>query len=386
MQGVVLTLEVLLDDAFQLVIAACSDTEDDVPLFEAVKGLGCVSKALLRQLHRLRPLVSVRSLAIVQRPAHGPWRVMLSYKGELMAAVVEQAQLGRVRSINSVCTSLAPAAARRVVPELLGAGCSLLKLSLSYVKLNGTWAATFGEAAVFSAVLRELHLQDCGLLGPFPELRLPALQELNLMGNQLCGGLELLQGCRALRRLNLSSNRLTGGLEQLPSCTALRALYLANNFVTGNLESLRDCTALLGLHLCNNQLTGGLEPLQNCKSMQCLSLNSNQFTGGLDALRGCTALEELILHNNQLTGGLEPLRGCTALQQLWLSNNHLTGGLNPLLGCTELHTLDFEDNPKLVPSDEDRAHFEKQCVVEECEEEEGDSGGGEGGDGNEEDV
>ena len=95
------TLDMLPDDIFLQVIAAFSDTEDGVPLFDAVKGLGCVSKALLQQLHRLRPLVGVWSLAVVQLPAHGPWRVVLLYEGELTAAVVGQARQGPVHSINS---------------------------------------------------------------------------------------------------------------------------------------------------------------------------------------------------------------------------------------------------------------------------------------------
>ena len=54
------TLTSLPDDALQLVIVACSNTARPftaygVPHFMAVKGLAC-SKALLRQLHRLRGL------------------------------------------------------------------------------------------------------------------------------------------------------------------------------------------------------------------------------------------------------------------------------------------------------------------------------------------
>ena len=97
----VVTLASLPDEILHLVIAAC-DYEDGVPLFKAVKGLGCVSKGMRQQLHRLQPLVGVLSLTVVQRPAHGPWRVTLLYMGELMEAVVEQAWQGRVRMINVV--------------------------------------------------------------------------------------------------------------------------------------------------------------------------------------------------------------------------------------------------------------------------------------------
>ena len=100
--AVAVTLDALPDDALQQIIAACGDTaEAGVPLFEAVKSLACLSKALLQQLHRLRPPVGVQSLTVVQRPARGPWRVALLYKGELTAAVVEQARQGRVHSIDS---------------------------------------------------------------------------------------------------------------------------------------------------------------------------------------------------------------------------------------------------------------------------------------------
>ena len=219
--AIVASLASLPDDMLLLVVGAFSETEDDVPLFVAVKGLGCLSKGMRQQLHRLRPLVGVQSLAVllavVQRPTHGPWRVTLLYTGELTEAVVDQARQGRVRSTDSRFTmrSLAPAVARRVVPELLGAGSSLLDLKLDLLTLYDTWASPFGEVAVCSAVLRSLSLRCCGLRGPLPELRLPALQKLDLYNNWHTGGLEPLRGCTALRDLDLGYNKLTGGLEPL---------------------------------------------------------------------------------------------------------------------------------------------------------------------------
>ena len=203
------TLDALADDALQQIVAACGNG-NDMPLFEAVKGLACLSNALLQQLHRLRPLVGIRSLAVVQRPAHGPWRVALLYRGKLTAAVVEQARQGRVSSIFA-CRSSWP------------------ELDLDGVQLNGTWAATFGEAAVCSAALRNVRLEGCRLQGPLPKLKLPALQELHMYNNQLTGGLEPLRGCTALQQLDLGDNELTGGLEPLRGCTALQALFLQNN-------------------------------------------------------------------------------------------------------------------------------------------------------------
>ena len=365
-----LTLVSLPDDAFLLVIAACGDEDDEgdgVPLFEAVMGLGCLSKGMRQQLYRLQPLVGVQSLAVVQRSNHGPWRVTLMYKGYLCDTVLEQARQGRVHSINASETWLRPDVVRRVIPDLLGAGCSLQALDLGSAwlrcrieRLYISWEVTFGEAAVCSAVLRTLRLQRSNLLCPLPELRLPALQVLELTQNRLTGGLGPLRRCTSLQCLQLSGNQLTGGLEPLRGCTALRILELSGNTFTGGLEPLRGCTKLQTLQVPYNHFTGGLEPLRGCKALELLYLESNHLTGSLEPLHGCVALQCLALSQNQITGSLEPLRGCTALAGLELESNKLTGDLEPLRGCAALQWLYCGDN-QLTPTKADKAHFEKQC-------------------------
>ena len=345
-----LTLASLPDDALQEIIAAFVEADSidylpriDLPDFEDVKGLGCTSKGMRQQLHRLQPLVGVQDLTAMQRSSHRPWRVALLYEGPLTDAVLEQARQGRAHSI--VCTgmhnrTLAPAMAGHVIPALLGAGCSLLEFHLIFVDLGNTWVSIFGEAAVCSTALRSLSLDCCGLRGPLPQLRLPALQRLDYDDNDLDGGLEPLRGCTALVQLTLSRNNLTGGLEALRSCTGLELLHLSDNYLTGTLEPLRGCTKL--------------------KDLRC---SGNQLTGGLDALGGCTGLDTLLLDSNFLTGGLEPLRRCTALTELFVGDNQLMGGLDALRGCTALRRVSVEGNRLLVPSDEDKARLEAQCLV-----------------------
>ena len=166
-------VDALPDDAFQQVIAAFSSTYSStrggVPLFEEVKGLAC-SKGMRQQLHRLQPLVGVRSLVVMQRPSHGPWRVTLLYEGELTEALMEQARQGRVRTIN---TNAFVVTERRVVPELLAADCSLLDFTLSlepppHLLEFIPWAAKFGEAAPCSVVLRHLSMSESGVWAPCP--------------------------------------------------------------------------------------------------------------------------------------------------------------------------------------------------------------------------
>ena len=106
-----------------------------------MKGLGCLSKGMRQQIHRLWPLVGVRSLADVQGPTHGPWLVKLLYQGVLTDAVVEQARQGRVRTIDSRCLVWS-----HVVPELLGAGGSLLELDISHTRsLQGNCRGPNGQ-------------------------------------------------------------------------------------------------------------------------------------------------------------------------------------------------------------------------------------------------
>ena len=150
-------LDSLPDDLLRQIIASCGDGHKAapyaVPQLKAVNGLGSLCKDVLQQLYRLRPVVRVhvRSLAVAQHLADGPWRIVLLFSGEPTADVVEQARQGRVHSIHAKAARLAPAVAKRVVPELLGAGCSLLELRLDGVKLNFSWTATFGEATLLKA-------------------------------------------------------------------------------------------------------------------------------------------------------------------------------------------------------------------------------------------
>ena len=65
-----MTLASLPDEMLLLVIKACNEPIrvcNGLPLFEHVKGLAGLSKGVQQQLHRLRPLVGVPSLAVMQQ-------------------------------------------------------------------------------------------------------------------------------------------------------------------------------------------------------------------------------------------------------------------------------------------------------------------------------
>ena len=121
-----------------------------------MKGLGCLSKGMRQQIHRLRPLVGVRSLADVQRPTHGPWLVKLLYQGVLTDAVVVRygsgARAAGARAhdrltVDSRCLVVGAGLVwSHVVPELLGAGGSLLELDISHTRsLQGNCRGPNGQ-------------------------------------------------------------------------------------------------------------------------------------------------------------------------------------------------------------------------------------------------
>ena len=127
----------------------------------------------------------------------------------------------------------------------------------------------FGDAAVCSNLLIELHLDSCGLWGNIPELHLPAARIIYMSDNELTGTLAPLSGCLVLEELGLDGNHLTGTLQPLDGFERIRVL-----------------------NLTENRLTGGLEPLRGfAGQLQGLDLASNELTGDLEALRGCTALQ-----------------------------------------------------------------------------------------------
>ena len=191
------SLVALPDDVLLQIISACSEKGISVPGLSTVRGLCCLCWGVLKQLRRLQPLVGVevRALGLLNPSdfarlacdGRGLWRVVILYTGALTSGVMEQARRGRLHLVDARGTTLAADVARHVVSAMLGAGCSLPVLGLSSVHLGGSWAATFGEEKVGSEVLRELHLDGCGLWGPIPELVLPALQILYLSNNELSG-------------------------------------------------------------------------------------------------------------------------------------------------------------------------------------------------------
>ena len=119
--------------------------------------------------------------------------------------------------------------------------------------MNDTWVSCSGEAAVCSAVLTTLHLQNSGLRGALPELRLPALEELLLDNNELTGGLEPLQGCTALYDLDCPSTSYRAPSSRSEAARSWRSsTSTATNYraTSSHSEAARRCATCVWQATC----------------------------------------------------------------------------------------------------------------------------------------
>ena len=153
-----------------------------------------------------------------------------------------------------------------------------------------------------------LHFKDRGLKGELAvELDyLWGLEELDLTGNQLTGGMPHFGNSRSLEFLNLGANRLSGEINpgwSMPS--DLEVLYLYNNKLSGEIPShLGDLENLAALGLDGNRLSGEIPPeLGKLSNLDKMHLSDNRLVGDIpDELGDIPNLYGLFLSGNDLSG------------------------------------------------------------------------------------
>ena len=153
-----------------------------------------------------------------------------------------------------------------------------------------------------------LHFKDRGLKGEIAaELDyLWGLEELDLTGNQLTGGMPHLGNSRSLEFLDLGSNRLSGEINpgwSVPS--ELEVLYLYENKLSGEIPpELGDLENLETIVLDHNRLSGEIpRELGKLKNLDKVHLTNNRLVGDIpDELADIPNLYGLFLFGNALTG------------------------------------------------------------------------------------
>lgn len=145
---------------------------------------------------------------------------------------------------------------------------------------------------------------------------------LDLSGNQLVGGIDILCDSLLLNSIDLSKNLLSG---RIPSCLSnleeFRSLNLADNSLEGEIPSSLGDLQLSFLHLQKNKLQGKI-PLsfQNLTWLQRLDLGENKLKDVFPTWIGekLQRLELLRLNSNQFYGVI-PLELCQISSLCWLN-------------------------------------------------------------------
>ncbi|KAI4333479.1 hypothetical protein L6164_018285 [Bauhinia variegata] len=225
---------------------------------------------------------------------------------------------------------------------------------------------------VFSITLKRQNLT--GSLPP-ELIRLPYLQNFDVVRNYLNGTIPTEWGSMNLVNISLLGNRLSGPIPiELGNITTLKSLVLESNQFSGELPpELGNLTQLERLHISANNFTGEIPAtFAQLTSLKHVRIGDNQFNGKIpDFIQNWTDLEKLLIQGSGLSGpipsGISFLKNLTELTisdlngpdstfpvfKNNLSNWHIlilrscniNGTLPEYLGdMTELKTLDLSFN------------------------------------------
>ncbi|KAK1297108.1 LRR receptor-like serine/threonine-protein kinase RPK2 [Acorus calamus] len=236
--------------------------------------------------------------------------------------------------------------------------------------------------------LKILSLPFNGFTGAVPDeiWRLESLEVLDLEANAISEAKTL--GSDSLRVLNLARNRLEGPVLGL-RCANLDELDLSGNALTGGIPfGLGNCAKLRSLMLHSNSLDGIVPAnLGRLKNLEILDVSRNSLSGFVPAeLGNCPALSVLVLSDyfeasddhNYFHGGISEaitslpklrilwapraaLEGeipanwgsCESLEMVNLGGNLLSGKVPAAFGhCKNLFFLDLSSNKLMGPLDE----------------------------------
>ena len=164
----------------------------------------------------------------------------------------------------------------------------------------GKWGSLMLDAAGFVVKLRGVNGVDLVSSPLLPAMgALTRLQEIQIFGSRLRGGLEALTKCSGLKHIHMSSNELEGTLEPLGLLTNLEYIKVNDNDFVGTLDCLATCKALKTLIVSGCEISGGLDFAESCTQLETLDVGANQLACSLEPLAACTKLEIFYANNNQ---------------------------------------------------------------------------------------
>ncbi|KAG0605521.1 hypothetical protein M758_9G065600 [Ceratodon purpureus] len=217
----------------------------------------------------------------------------------------------------------------------------IIGLSLSNASISGTLPPEIGNITTLSTL--ELT-GNPELTGPLPmELDTTYLHMLDLHNNSFTGDIPEFKNIWFLVTLDLSGNQFTGPMPFIQMrMKALQTLNLARNTFSGNIPNgvFENMTQLTTLDLSENLFTGLVPNLTMVQSLSFVNLSRNSFTGCTGSTgsfelssvfnsRFAKFLSVLDLSSNRLTGCLTEwnVSELGTLEEVYLDDNFINGTL-----------------------------------------------------------
>ncbi|CAM0882784.1 unnamed protein product [Alopecurus aequalis] len=217
------------------------------------------------------------------------------------------------------------------VPEALWTATQLWYVFLQNNRLSGTLPATMYSN------LTTLHIENNQFGGSIPAAA-AGLQKFTAGNNKFSGEMpaNLGDGMPLLQNMDLSGNQLSGGIpKSVAKLRFLTQLDLSRNQLTGEIPAeLGAMRVLNALDLSSNKLSGDIPPPLARLQLSSLNLSSNQLDGQVPGELAIAAYDRSFLDNPGLChAGLGPgyltgVRSCSAGSQ---SAGASSSGVSPAL-------------------------------------------------------
>lgn len=197
-----------------------------------------------------------------------------------------------------------------------------------------------------------LNLINCNLRAlPVSIKNLTALQELNLMWNQIAKLPEELGELTSLKKMVLSGNKLMSLHASIGNLKSLELLKMDHNRVEKLPSSMKNLTSLKTFNLWNNKLKEIPQDIGSLNKLRILGLSHNYIKILPEEISNLSNLETLDLSNNVLTRLPENIGNLNQLKVLWVNNNQLESLPRSLLSMENLKQLYLFVNPLNVETD-----------------------------------
>lgn len=188
--------------------------------------------------------------------------------------------------------------------------------NLAYLDLSRSQVLNL--SALSGTHLTELTLKDCEINSLSELSELPAIETLDLSGNQI-SDISILSSFTTLKHLNLSGNPLSSA-DAVSTLTSLQSLDLSATNIQ-DISPLQDLTSLNSLSLAHNGLTD-ISSLSELTAVTNLDVSYNQISD-ISPVEKMSEMSTFIANDNQISD-VQPMHDFGSAYVINLANNNIT--------------------------------------------------------------